>query len=128
MTTRTRIARAALLSAFALLTACADRTWMTVSVRDRDTYEPIPAAHVRVENTGINPLKPEGDEGDTDPEGSVRLRVAAYNRLYIIVRAEGRAEHVMNGDHPLVSGDSGWFGPKVAKGGERATIEVRLTP
>ncbi len=123
-----RLARAGLAAILLFATGCADRAWMTVHVRDRDSYEPVPDAHVRIENTGINPLKPEGDEGDTDQTGAVRLRLAAYNRLLIVVRAKGRSEHVVNGDHPLVNGDSGWFGPKVAKGGERATLEVRLTP
>lgn len=110
------------------LAGCAERTWMTVQVRDRDSLEPVPEAVVRVDNTGLNPLKPDGDEGETDAQGSVRLRIAPYNRLYIRIRAPGRSEHVINADHPAMAGDVGWFGPNVAQGGTRATLEVRLTP
>ncbi len=114
--------------AMSVLMGCADRTWMTVRVRDRDTLEPVRDAMVSVQNTGINPLKPQGDEGETDAEGSVRVMIAAYNRLIIRVRADGRSEHVINADHPAMTGDLGWFGPKVAQGGTRATLEIRLTP
>lgn len=111
-----------------MLPGCAERTWMSVHVRDRDSLKPVPDAFVRVENTGLNPLKPQGDEGETDHDGNVRLRVAPYNRLLIRVRANGHAEHVLNADHPAMAGDLGWFGPNVAQGGTRATLEVRLSP
>ena len=101
----------------------------TVAVRDRDTLEPIEGATVGLSNTTtLNPARPESAAGVTDAEGSVTLRAAMYNRLVVRVEKDGYASIIATGDHPAAFGDSGWFGPTVAEGGERARMEVRLLP
>lgn len=101
----------------------------TVQVRDRSTLEPIPDATVTIGNTSLlNPVRPEGTTGETDAEGEVTLKAAAYNRLLVRVSAEGYGAIVVAADHPAVAGDSGWIGPTTDQDGGRARMEIRLLP
>ena len=118
-----------LLAAMAPLWGCYQYAFMNVHVRDRDTRAPIPNATVRVSNTSLlNPARPDAAVGETDARGEVRLRVALYNRLLVRIDAPGHSEHLLNADHPAEFGATEWFGPNVNEDGQRATIEVRLTP
>lgn len=117
--------------ACALLTpaGCYSYSPLTVAVRDRATRDPIAGAFVSVGNTSLlNPVKPEAAEGETNEQGEVALAPAAYNRLLIRVRVAGRADHLVNADHPRVFGASEWFCPITDEAGARASVEIRLTP
>lgn len=112
----------------AALAGCYAYQPLGVEVRDRSTLEAVAEAKVVVTNTGLNPVRPKTAEGVTDETGLVRLPVAAYNRLLVRFGAPGHAEHLISADHPRSAGDSGWFGPPVNEKGQRATLEIRLTP
>lgn len=121
--------RLALLAPLLLtLAGCAERTAIWAGVRDRGSREMLPGATVRVENVGLNPLKPEGSEGVTGQDGWVRLEAAAYNSLLVRFSAPGRGEVMMGLDHPAVYGDSGWVTRPEREGGGRSSMEVRLLP
>ncbi len=111
------------------LGGCYSYSPMTIAVRDRASLEPIAGAQVSIGNTSLlNPVKPEKAEGVTDEAGEVALGVAAYNRLLIRIAVAGRADHLVNADHPRDYGASDWFCPVTDEDGNRASVEIRLTP
>lgn len=126
---RPRRSLAACAVACLALGGCYSYSPLTVAVRDRATREPIEGAHVSVGNTSLlNPVKPESAEGETDDNGQVTLGAAAYNRLLIRIHIAGRADHLVNADHPREMGASDWFSPITDEAGARASVEIRLTP
>lgn len=120
--------RLAIIAGALLLSGCAERTAIWAGVRERDSREMVPGATVRVENVGLNPLKPQGSEGVTGPDGWVRLEAAPYNTLLVRFSAPEHGRVVVGTDHPAVMGDTGWITRPEQESGGRSTLEVRLLP